>query len=395
MSTLTSTKYKILHTADWHLRDSQYANPDRGDDFTKAAYAVIDTAMGHGVHAICNCGDILNNKRPSSRNIRDLVEIDRRLQAAGIPMYVISGNHDMSRPSWISILDEETRQKGINKTTGIIDADNKLHTITGTNLTVYGAPSMGAKGIRETRDTWPAADILLSHELVKEFAAFQTDDDTLSLLEYPDDRYKAILLGDIHTNSYKTVGTTIIGYPGSIELCSGNEATDKTVTLLEFVDGVCQIQGTAAIPSRKALFYRIMTDAHAEQALNDLKTYAAQDPIVLVRYDRRMHAVPAMFMTVLAGTKAILRCAAFADVNAGQLMGLVRDDGKLDHIKQPKDFVTEFIPAGTELYELAMALADPEADHRQMISDYVNERMGKNESDTFEDTGLRSAQIAG
>lgn len=403
---------RILHTADWHLRDSQYASPTRGDDFTKAAMAVLDIAMGYGVSAICNCGDILNNKRPSSRNIRDLVEIDRRLQAAGIPMYVISGNHDFSRPSWISILDEETKQQNKEKTVGIIDADNKLLTIPGTGLTVYGLPALGARGFRGVIGEAPPADILMSHELVREFAAFKTDDDTLSIEDYPMDKYDLVLLGDIHTASIRNIacsntdefiGPKRIGYPGSIELCSKNEPVDKSVFVFEYDPGdkECEIPASwkepqvVSVPSRKALFYRVITDDQADQALADLKKYIDQDPIILVRYDRRLHNVPTKFMTVLAGTNSILRCAAFADVNAGRLLGLNDDNSDLDNLKSLKDFVSTFIPAGTELHKLAVALADPEANHKGLINDYVHERLGNNETDSFEDPGYRKAQISG
>lgn len=391
----------IIHTADWHLRDSQYCSPSRGEDFTKAALAVVDLAMAYGAKAICNCGDILNNRRPSSRNIKDLSEIDRRLRAAGIPMYVISGNHDFARPSWIDLLYEQTRvDPAVANDVGIIHADDRLLNIPGTGLTVYGAPSMGVKAFRETCADWPEADILMSHEPLKAFAAFPMDDDSLDVEDYPTEKYQAVLLGDLHARKYlnDSTGQKTIGYPGSIELCSNNEPPEKTISLFRFgADGKLLLNADdpsfVPVPSRKALFYRIVSDDQADQALADMHKYIDKDPIVLVRYLNTMHKIPSMFMTSLAGTNAILRCASFSDVQAGRLLGRNRDEN-LEHVKQPKDFVSDFISPGSDLHKLATALADPEVDHRQLITDYVYERMETDESNEFEDPGLRAAQIA-
>ena len=42
-------KYKVLHTADTHLRARQYGHSSRGDDFLKAFQKVVDIAVGEGV----------------------------------------------------------------------------------------------------------------------------------------------------------------------------------------------------------------------------------------------------------------------------------------------------------------------------------------------------------
>jgi DNA repair exonuclease SbcCD nuclease subunit len=381
---------EILHSSDWHLMDSQYSTPSRGDDFTKAAMAVVEIAIDRKVAAICNSGDILNTKRPSSRNIEDLAEIDRRLTRAGIPMYVISGNHDASRPSWISILDAKTRTAGKSKVVGIINADDKLINIPDTSLTLFGIPSMGPSKFREIK-AWPKANILMSHELIKEFVAFKPKDEELSVADYPEDTYVAFLLGDIHSAKYITTSgdKTVMGYPGSIELCSKNEPADKTVTILRFQDGIVDTISYVPVPSRKALFYRVVTEAQADQALADLLPHIDKDPIVLVKYDSRIPTIPQMFMTVLAGSKALLRCASFAESSAGAMLGLAGENRELANTKSLKDFVANAITPGTELYELAVDLADSEADHKRMITDYVNERMKTYESDTFPTPGLR------
>lgn len=61
---------KILHTADNHLRASQYARPDRGPDFAQALHQVVDLAIKHKVAAILNSGDILTPPDRSHRRRR-------------------------------------------------------------------------------------------------------------------------------------------------------------------------------------------------------------------------------------------------------------------------------------------------------------------------------------
>lgn len=370
----------ILHTADWHLRDSQYTSLDRGQDFTKAAIAVIDIAMAFGVKAICNCGDILNNKRPSSKNIKDLVLIDKRLRAAGIPMYVISGNHDLARPSWISIVHGQRNTD--NDHSGIIDVDNKLITIPNSNgLTIYGVPSLGPTAFRALQPEWPKADILMSHEMVQEFCAFKTEDETLKISDYPLEKYKSILLGDIHTNSYKRMGSTLIGYPGPIEFCSRNEINRKFVTVLEWDkrELVGENIKTVKLPSREIMIFNVFQDLDVDKAVKEIKDNRHKSPIIFVKYDGRMSAVPATLMSVVAGTKSILRCSAYNHLEVGKIFN---PEDEVLHLRTPQDFVSDFINPSSELFKMARTLADPDVDHRRIISDYVNEKV-YNENNTF------------
>jgi len=382
----------ILHTADWHLRDSQYTSMERGVDFTKAALSVIDIAMACGVKAICNCGDILNNKRPSSKNIRDLVEIDRRLQSANIPMYVISGNHVFARPSWISIVRQENQSKSIG---GIIDADNALNIIPNTGgMTVYGIPSMGAGAFRAKKGDWPEADILMSHEMVKEFCAFQTEGDTLTLGDYPFKKYKVILLGDIHTSQYRKLdnGRVLVGYPGPIEFCSRHEGREKVVTVMDWENREFDTDQTLRLiklPTRPVIVRQILTELDLNKVTKEIKENKHKNPMIFIRYDGKMPDVPAILMTMVVGTKCILRCAAYNDLDVRKI--LTPDEEVVRRLKTPQDFVSKFINPNAEIYPLACMLADPDVDHRRLISDFVNEKI-EHETDTFENKGFQPSQ---
>ncbi len=101
---------KIIHTADWHLRDMQFGKTARAQDFTDSVFRIVDIAVQNQVNYILCAGDILNSKRPSSRNIADLIRLNQKLLANKVKLFVITGNHDKCHPSWIKVLQEEMQE---------------------------------------------------------------------------------------------------------------------------------------------------------------------------------------------------------------------------------------------------------------------------------------------
>lgn len=365
---------KIIHTGDWHLRDRQYGSDERGQDFTDSALRVVALAAEMGVTAICNCGDMLNSKRPSSKNIDDIRRIDDALKKAGIPMYCISGNHDRAEPTWLQIAALD------NEASGVIDLDNRRLQIPGTALTVHGLPFMGAAGIREVLPSMRhnSTDILMSHELLKEFAAFPPDGDALSIADYANCE-GPVLLGDIHSQMVRKLPAgNYIGYPGSIEFCEQREPVEKSVTILQFDEnGTCKGHTVQPIKTRAAICYKIETEEMAKKVAAELPGRLAEKPIILVRYHPDLHTVPAMLMTVCAGAGCILRCASLPRVASKMLF-----DGSgtsAEELRKPEDFIADFLPPGTPLFDVCKDLANPEVDVRQLIDTYVGSRLGEKE----------------
>lgn len=229
---------KILHTADWHLRDAQYGDYERGLEFFQAAKRLVNEAitlhkLGQ-IDCIVNGGDILDKKRPPSVVIHQLMEIHDMLVEANLPMFTITGNHDQDDPSWISLNKKHTDK-------GIISIDDT--TVEFNGLRIHGALETNRKRLQEhLQQVNETVDILVWHGSMKESAGFDNGN-YVSLQEFMDFtdhmNTKLFLFGDIHKRQYfeqtRANGTRILcGYPGSIEMASGvSEPPDKTYTIID------------------------------------------------------------------------------------------------------------------------------------------------------------------
>lgn len=94
--------FRFIHTADLHL-DSPLAslalrNADLGDlvrgATRKALERIVDLAIGEAVDAVLVAGDLYDGSQTSMATALFLMGQMRRLEAAGIGVFLIRGNHD-------------------------------------------------------------------------------------------------------------------------------------------------------------------------------------------------------------------------------------------------------------------------------------------------------------
>lgn len=94
--------FRFIHTADLHL-DSPLTslalrNADLGDlvrgATRKALERIVDLAIAEAVHAVIIAGDLYDGSQTSMATALFLMGEMRRLEAAGIRVFVIRGNHD-------------------------------------------------------------------------------------------------------------------------------------------------------------------------------------------------------------------------------------------------------------------------------------------------------------
>lgn len=228
---------KILHTADWHLRDSQYGDYSRGEDFFKSASRLIAKAgelfAAGKIDCIVNGGDILDKKRPPSVVIHQLLELHDKLVELGIPMFTITGNHDQDDPSWISLTKK-------HKDRGIIAIDDTVVEFRGIKI----------RGLLETSRTKLEAelgilaepfDVLVWHGAVKESVNFD-DGSNVSVYDFMQFtshlNTSLFLFGDIHKKQYFELNREsgkkiLLGYPGSIEMANVSEPPNKSFTIID------------------------------------------------------------------------------------------------------------------------------------------------------------------
>jgi exonuclease SbcD len=94
---------KPVHTADWHLGPARNRiDPDTGlnarlMDFARCARFVVEDGIERGAELILHGGDVFDSPRPSPTERRLALDALQPAIQAGIPMVIITGNHDMPR----------------------------------------------------------------------------------------------------------------------------------------------------------------------------------------------------------------------------------------------------------------------------------------------------------
>jgi exonuclease SbcD len=92
----------LLHFSDLHLGVENYGRLDpttglstRLGDFLRSLDGVVDYALDEEVDAVVFCGDAYQTVHPSPTNQREFARRIRRLSEAGIPVFLLVGNHDL------------------------------------------------------------------------------------------------------------------------------------------------------------------------------------------------------------------------------------------------------------------------------------------------------------
>ena len=92
---------RILHFADLHIGVENYGriDPDTGlstrlGDFLQTYDELVDYAIDTGVDLVLFCGDAYKSRDPSQTHQREFARRIARLSSAGIPTFLLIGNHD-------------------------------------------------------------------------------------------------------------------------------------------------------------------------------------------------------------------------------------------------------------------------------------------------------------
>ncbi len=354
---------KCIHTADTHLRVSQYSRSSRGDDFNRAFLDILHTAIRRKVGVILVAGDMLDSTRPSPKIVDFLKSVDALACKHGILILVTSGNHDLTDPHWAKIACVEGRRE-----CGLRMIDNELVTLPN-GLTIYGQPFVPKERFLEIKNTLPAADILMFHGMIAELTGF-ANAAAIDIADLPTSKHQAIALGDIHHQEYVKVGNCLVGYPGSTELCEKSEDENKTVTELVFDDNNKLVSHEfLPVKTRHVLRFKLQTEDDVDQALLLAETQKSTEPIVFLEYDTSLRNVVARFSARLDPTKVLIRPYPTSQrVGKPKLGGDVRESLPLTA------FLDKFIPPGTALHALAATLLTPSSNAVELVDRYIETR---------------------
>ena len=93
---------KIIHFADLHLGVENYGRLDpttglstRLMDFLRSFDEMVDHAIGHKADLVLFCGDAYKTREPTQTQQREFARRINRLATCGIPVFLLTGNHDM------------------------------------------------------------------------------------------------------------------------------------------------------------------------------------------------------------------------------------------------------------------------------------------------------------
>ena len=109
--TRTPNQFRFLHTADLHLDSPLRSLASRNAELRdliegatrQALTAIVDLCLDETVDALLIAGDLYDGHQRSPRTIAILASEMRRLRDAGIPVFIIKGNHDAESPLTASL----------------------------------------------------------------------------------------------------------------------------------------------------------------------------------------------------------------------------------------------------------------------------------------------------
>ncbi len=97
---------RIVHFADLHLGMENYGRIDPATgvssrllDFLDVLDQVVDYALNEGADIVVFCGDAYKNREPGQTHQREFARRINRLSQGGVPLFILTGNHDLPNAS--------------------------------------------------------------------------------------------------------------------------------------------------------------------------------------------------------------------------------------------------------------------------------------------------------
>jgi exonuclease SbcD len=94
---------RLLHLADLHIGMENYGRLDpatgmhtRLIDYLDRLDEAIDYGLAEGADAVLIAGDVYKNRTPNPTHQREFARRVRRIRGAGLPIFILVGNHDVS-----------------------------------------------------------------------------------------------------------------------------------------------------------------------------------------------------------------------------------------------------------------------------------------------------------
>lgn len=152
---------RIVHFADLHIGVEQYGRFDprtgfstRLQDFLDAFDELVEYAIAQDVDLVLFAGDAYKTREPTQTQQREFAKRIRRLTTAGIPVFLLIGNHDLPKAFWRA------------NTLEIFDTLGIERVYVGNRLSTYFIPTKSGT-LQIVAVPWPNVSQLLANEELK------------------------------------------------------------------------------------------------------------------------------------------------------------------------------------------------------------------------------------
>lgn len=297
---------RIAHFADIHIgmQNVGTINPKTGvhsriEDFENALNQVVDGTFEEEVDIVLFAGDGFRTREPSTTERMVFQRALQRWSSAGIPVVMLTGNHDMHTSSGrATALDIFSEVRGVHviNTPSVLQLDTNAGSIR-----IVGAPypyeSAWGKQPNvaqfvydnmppEQRFT-PAAEILMGHFTIKgaltgSEQSMMLSDNGVSLEALRPNHFDYVAMGHIHRYQNMNPGGTHVMYSGSLEHIDMSEGPLKKGWIL--VDSMADY-----VPSFKEIrvrqFVTIPVDLRTGESLGNQvnrQTWSLSDAVRVV-----------------------------------------------------------------------------------------------------------------
>jgi DNA repair exonuclease SbcCD nuclease subunit len=362
---------KAIITADVHLGYRQYGLKEREEDFEKSFEYIVNYAIdGEDIDAIYVAGDFLNSKRPSSRTMMYLLKLHRKLIEGKVTCYIMDGNHDACKPSWVELVQEYSSAEYPNEEGGFHSLNSGTSALCG--YTVSVCPYFEANKVLEWAKTAKPSEVLLLHLPVQQFIGYPSDT-ALDIDKFPVDKFKYIFIGDTHVNKVlhliKDNHTCTVISPGSTELNSTGEQSDKYFYEVSATDESTLVHEKIPCRTRKVVTIDVKTDEDLDKAIADIKAAEDENPIVMGKFDANVDNVMTRIKQTVNTDKVILQLKGTVAKTAANFEGTKQVD------RPVSDYVKEHIPEDSEAYQLAYTLVNDREDPSSHVDAYTENRL--------------------
>jgi exonuclease SbcD len=353
---------RILATADTHVGFRQYGLVRREQDIERSFMNVLKKGVELEVDAITISGDIIHSVRPTASTINFLKECQNYLLSEKQLCLVSIGNHDYSEPHWVSNLSTDS-DYGFH----VLHDGRHQFTEPGSIVGDLYAKSFCSKSEFAKGSCIPPVDILLMHQSFNELTNFPNEHG-FSFDDFEELNAKVVVIGDTHIHRvFEKPGMKVCS-PGSTEMMSESEDSDKYVFLIEKEGEEFKVE-SLPISTRKVIRRDLDSEDQMQELLGFLKQEEINEPIVFLRFNTEIKDVLSRIRKQIDTTKVIVRPKP---INVGDKK---ENDKAIEQELTFSDMLKEFIPDNPKQFETVSQLLNPQAEVHSVLDSFIEERL--------------------